>query len=1157
MGFAHLHVHTHYSFLQGALRIKDLCVRAKEAGMSAVAITDRGNLYGAIEFQKVAKEVGIRPIFGAEVFVVGNRADPTEKRPTSLVLLAETEKGYKNLIGLVSQGWLQGYQNDTPRVDRSLIAAHKEGLIALSGGLAGDVGQAVLRRELDAAEKLAQGWLDLFGPEHYYLQVERLGFAENKRVTDATFGLGSELGIGCVATNYVHYPRQDDARAHAALVCVGLGKSFAALGSDIPNELYVQSEAQMRTRFADHPESVDLAGAIAERCQVKIPTGKNYLPRFVTPNDEDLPTYLRLQSQLGLEKRFDEAAAQGRVLDRDAYFARLEVELNVIIPMDFSGYFLIVWDFIRAARDMDCPVGPGRGSGAGSLVAYSLRITDIDPLLYGLLFERFLNPERVSMPDFDIDFCMNKRDRVIRYVTQRYGKNNVGQIITYGQLRARAAIKDIGRVFDMSFAEVDRLAKLIPEELGIKLADAYSKEPRIEELFEEEPRYRELWDVALRVEGLTRQAGLHAAGIVISEEPLWHYVPVCLGANGEYVTQFAKEEVELAGLVKFDFLGLKTLTVIDQAVRLINDGRTARKEPPFDLNAIPLADKPVFDLLAAGNTTGVFQLESSGFKDLMKKLRPTSLEDVIAAVALYRPGPIGTGMVDDFVKRKHGEAEVDYLHPSLEGVLKETYGVIVYQEQVMTIARVIGGYSLGGADILRRAMGKKKAEEMAKQKSIFLDGAANTGVASQEDADRIFELMAYFAGYGFNKSHSAAYALITYQTAYLKAHHPVEFYAALMTCDGDNTEKVVRMIGDARGHGIVVRPPDVNLSEKDFSVDGGGVRFGLGAIKMVGEGAVDAIVEGRAEGHFKSLFDFCERVDLKRVGRRTVEQLIRSGACDGFAQERHVLFHNLERAIERAQSAARDRASGQGNLFALFGGGKSTEVVAASYAMDGEPWVERARLEFEKEAIGFYVSGHPLDRFEHELNSARAISIAALMEGRFEPRDTIGIGCIVVSLRERVTKSGDGRMGFAVLEDQSGQIEAMFFTKSFAVSEEALKSNEPLVVHGAARYEGEGEGKVLKFRAEKATKLVDIRRQKTRRIGFIIDGVKTRPETVAQLVESFRAHPGDVPVTLLVDVAGLGRAVIEPGGGLSVSPTDDLISAAERLLGRNSVRTAF
>ena len=1154
MAFAHLHVHTQYSFLDGALRIKDLVSAAKNSGMTAVAMTDRGNLYGAVEFQKAAQKAGIKPIFGCEVFVVNDRTDPGEKRYTSLILLAENDTGYKNLIAAVSHGWLEGWHHDTPRVDAALLEKYKDGIIAMSGGLGGAISQSLLRQEPQKAVDTAKQWLEIFGQDHFFLQVEELGFKENRQINEALIGLGNELGIRCTATNYCHYLTRDDARAHAALTCIGLGRAYTALEGEPPSELWFKPEEDIRKAFDWAPECVEVASEIAERCTTTIELGKIYLPHYDVPEGEDLASFLRKTSTDGLNARLAELDARQEPYDRKQYEDRLSIELDIIIQMDFPGYFLIVWDFIRAARSMGVPVGPGRGSGAGSLVAYSLRITDINPIPFGLLFERFLNPERVSMPDFDIDFCMNKRDQVIRYVTEKYGQHNVGQIITYGTLKAKAALRDVGRVLSLTFGEVDRIAKLIPDELGITLSKALEKEPRLKELFNEDERYRQLYDMAIRLEGLTRHAGMHAAGLVIGEEVLWHYVPICRGANGEIVTQFAKDEVEEAGLVKFDFLGLKTLTVLDHAVRLINEGRVGTDHPPFDLNSIDIADTDVYELISSGNTTGVFQLESSGFKDLLKKLKPDCFEDIVAAVALYRPGPLGSGMVDDFVKRKHGELEVEFPHPSLESILSETYGVIVYQEQVMSIARIIAGYTLGGADLLRRAMGKKKVEVMAQQRDIFLEGSKNVGICEQKLAGDIFDLMAYFAGYGFNKSHSAAYALISYQTAFLKTHYPVEFMAALLTADGDNTDKVVRYIADARDQGIVVRPPDVNLSQKDFSVDNGGIRFGLGAIKNVGEGAVDTIIAGRTDGEYTSLFDMLERVDTKRVNRRVMEALVKSGAFDEFGQERHVLFHNVPRALERGAARARDRASGQIGMFDLFGGNQGGSSTESEYNTDCEPWLDRQRLALEKEAIGFYVSGHPLDRFENDLKRyATHDTTSAVKAG---PRDEITLGGVVVAMRERPLRSGDGRMAFVTIEDLQGQIEAIFFSKAFAQSEDALKSGQPILLSGQPRLEGEDENKTLRIRALKAVLLSELRRERTSKVAFRLDTTQIATNDVKTLQRLCQKHPGDCGVVVLVDIPGAGRAVIQANNALRVDPGEELVAAVERLLGPDTVLLA-
>ena len=869
--FVHLHVHTQYSLLDGAVRIPDLMKSVSSMGMSAVAMTDHGNMYGAVDFQKAAKKKGLKSIIGCEMYVTKEPYDLEEKEdPKSyhLTLLASNLQGYKNLVYLNSMAWLHGIHPRTgaPRIDFELLQHHHEGIIVLSGDLGSEFNQSILRGDEDEARDLATLYRDLLGPDHYYIEVMRNAFPEQERCTQAAMAIADELGISLVATNDCHYVAQTDARAHAVLMSIQLGKTvdLDRLMEHGVDQLFVRSPAQMYEAFSDRPDACENTVKIAQMCDVEIPLGEIYLPKYDVPQDfrdqrglgadadAAIHAYFAHVAQGGLDERFEEFDSKGISFERQVYQDRLAVEVGIIQQMDFPGYFLIVWDFINWAKEQGVPVGPGRGSGAGSLVAYAMKITNIDPLPYDLLFERFLNPERVSMPDFDIDFCMNRRGEVIQYVTEKYGQDNVGQIVTYGQLKAKAVVRDCGRALGLTYGETDRIAKLVPDILGITLQEALDQEPRLRQLRQDDERVDALFDIALSLENLNRHAGMHAAGVVISEEPLWNYVPICRGANDEIVTQFAKNEVEEAGLVKFDFLGLKTLTVIETALSLINAQRGERGEGPFDIEKIPMDDRGVFKMIGAGDTTGVFQLESSGFQELLKKLKPDCFEDIVAAVALYRPGPLGTGMVDDFIDRKHGRKRVEYPHPWLEEVLKPTYGVMVYQEQVMKTAQVMAGYSLGGADLLRRAMGKKKKSVMDQQKSIFVDGAKGKEVPEQQASD-IFDLMAYFAGYGFNKSHSAAYALITYQTGYLKTHYQVEFMAALMTNDRDNTDKVVRFINEAKEMGIEVLPPDVNVSQLDFSVADAKIRFGLAGIKGVGAGVIEGIIEARADGPFKSL----------------------------------------------------------------------------------------------------------------------------------------------------------------------------------------------------------------------------------------------------------------------------------------------------------------
>ncbi len=824
--------------------------------------------------------------------------------------------------------------------------------------------------------------------------------------------------------------------------------------------------------------------------------------------------------------------------------------------MGFPGYFLIVWDFIDWAKNNGVPVGPGRGSGAGSLVAYSLGITDIDPIRYTLLFERFLNPERVSMPDFDIDFCMNKRDRVINYVTQKYGEDNVGQIITYGTMKAKAVVRDVARALAMSFAEADRAAKLIPEELGMTLSKAFEIEKRLQELSDEDPRYAKLFEYARLLEGMNRQPGMHAAGVVIGDKPLWEYVPLYAVRDDAgrvvRITQFAKNEVEEAGLVKFDFLGLKTLTVVDDAVRLVNTKLARQGLPPVDISEIPLVDAKVYQLISSGQTTGVFQLESSGFKELLRKLKPDCIEDVIAVVALYRPGPLQSGMVDSFIKRKHGQEPVSYPHPKLDVVLKETYGVMVYQEQVMSAASVLAGFSLGQADLLRRAMGKKKPEEMVKQRASFAAGCAERGVDEKQASD-IFDTIEKFAGYGFNKSHSAAYGLITYQTAWLKTHHPVEFMAALLTSDGDSTDKIVRLIAECRSMGLTVLPPSVNQSDLDFTAGDGAIRFGMRAVKGVGEGAVEAILAARADGAFKDLYDFCERVDLKRVNKRVMEALVRSGSFDEFGQTRRGLFEELDRAIERGQTSQRDKQAGQ---FSLFGSLLETPKpkVREVFTIDlKEEWPDKLRLAYEKECLGFYVSGHPLDRYVNDLQRMGLRTIAALDDfGPQEMREEVTISGVIVDVRERISKGGS-RMAFLQFEDLTGRIEVLCFSKAFPSFEPHLKSDEPLIVTGRLVREGDDEESAqLKFRAESCRQMKDVRAERTTRARIRLPAESVTTAHLKHLADLLKGATG-VAVEMIVAVKGKGEATVRLGEGWRLPVDDEVVARVERLVGAGAV----
>ena len=1180
MSFTHLHLHTLYSLLDGAIRMKDLIKTVQTKGMSAVAVTDHGNMFGAVDFYKKAKDAGVKPILGMEAYVAGEkgRGDRSEKVAHHLILLAQNDEGYANLRVLASRAYLDGFYYH-PRIDKELLREHSTGLFGLTACLGGEITSACFRGDMDHARRAAREYKQIFAPDHFFLEIQSNGLPEQELANTNLKQLSRDVDVPLVATADAHYITREDARAHELLMAIASGKTLAdnKRMKHTTDRLYVTSPEEMLAHFSDVPEAVHNTMRIAEACTLELKLGKPMLPTFRVPESHTPDSYMAELATRGMEERFCELSYP---IDREHYLHRLGTELAMISSMGFSSYFLIVQDFINWAKRNGIPVGPGRGSGAGSLVAYALRITDIDPLPYNLLFERFLNPERVSMPDFDVDFCQERRDEVIEYVAGKYGQNNVGQIITFGSLKAKSVLRDVARVFGLPFSEGDRIAKLVPEILNITLKDAIEKEPRLREMIDaptvlgtledgKQVTSKELLEIALALEGLHRQAGMHAAGVVIADQPLWNYVPI-YQPPGEKVliTQFAKDEVEAAGLVKFDFLGLTTLTVIQHALNLINRNRPPEQQ--LQAHQIPIADAATYQLISRGDTAGVFQMESSGFTEMVMKLKPTCFEDVIAAGALYRPGPLDSGMVDVFIARKHGREKVVYPHPALEAVLKDTYGVIVYQEQVMQISQVLGGYSLGRADLLRRAMGKKKAEVMQAERAGFLEGAQAKGV-DPKVAGEIFDLMEKFADYGFNKSHSAAYGLITLQTAWLKAHYPTEFMAALLTSEKDNTDKVVAHIAEARAAGQEVLPPDVNQSDLAFGAVEGKIRFGLGAIKGVGESAIEAILEARGRGPFRDLFDFCERVDARRVNRKGLEALVKAGSFDFEQRPRRQLFLSIERATERGASAQRDRAVGQSSLFGLFGApdAAAPAPVATGEYVPSEEWPEKERLAAEKEAIGFYVSGHPLHQYERELR--RWARPAALVQ-RARRDETVTVAGIVAQLRERPTKTGK-RMGWVTLEDLSGSVELVCFpgreagrsvmgkdgkwTKGAArpgyeAWEQLLKSDDPILVTGTVQVNiRDEENPVAELIVEQVQSLKEVRDKRLKRFELRLRADLVTDERLEELSRLARSHAGATPVALSIVFPGEAEAVI--GAPLKVDVTDELISQVDRLFGEKVV----
>lgn len=1158
MGFVHLHLHSQYSLLDGAITVDGLVSEVKKLGMSSVALTDHGNMFGALDFYRKAKAEGIKPILGCEIYITtGSRTSRSFNKGESthhLVLLAKNNKGLKNLYKLITIAYFEGFYYK-PRIDYEVLRRYSEGLIGMSACLKGEVASAILKGEIERAKEKVALYRSFFEEGDYYLELMNHNIAEQRTVNDQVIEIAKEMSLPLVGTNDSHYLNADQAKAHEVLLCIQTGKTL-----NDPNhmrykteEFYLKSPKQMAEIFVDTPEACSNTLEIAAKCNVEIELDKPKFPTYKTPDGKDLHEYLEYLTRKGLEERLPfilkRSPEDEREKIRKRYKLRLESELSIIRSMGFSGYFLIVCDFVNYAKKKKIPVGPGRGSAAGSLVAYALRITDIDPIPYGLLFERFLNPERVSLPDIDVDFCIEGRDEVIKYVSKKYGKGGsleikegegtesifdtrVAQIITFGKMQAKAAIRDVGRSMDMAYGEVDKIAKLVPNILNITLANAFKEEPRFEALRRKDSKVDELLKVAQALEGLNRHASIHAAGVVISDDkPLVEHLPMFKGQKDEIVTQFDMKAVEKIGLIKFDFLGLKTLTVIKNALKLIKEdtGKT------IDMVNLPLDDKAVYRLLSDGDTRGIFQLESSGMRDLIVRLKPETFEDIIALVALYRPGPLGSGMVDDFIARKHGRTQIEYELPELKEILEPTYGVIVYQEQVMQIASLLANFSLGDADILRRAMGKKIPAVMEKQKEKFMRGAKEKNVNTKK-AEKIFDLMAKFAGYGFNKSHSAAYANIAYQTAYLKAHHPVEFMAAMLTSEVSNQDKIIALIYDLKKLGIELLPPDVNSSFVQFTVEDNKVRFGLAAVKNVGENAIKAIIEARQEESFSDIYDFCSRVDLKRVNRRVVESLVKSGAFDSTGEERSVSLAAIEKAIEIGQSRQRDRESGQFNMFDAI---PETKSIKPKYP-EVDPWEDSQRLTNEKESLGFYLSGHPLQKIEVDLMELTKWDTESVKEAHDGAQ--AAMAGVVATKKEITTKRGD-RMAFVTLEDLRGSIEMIVFSDVYKKSVELLNGEDPIFVEGKV---DAGEDQVKLIVSDIKT-MEQAKQSKQKAVHITLRSEIVSDKKLSSLKRAIKRHSGPLRSFLhIVDEKKKSTTIMLPDD-LFLNPTDSFIKEVEKL----------
>jgi len=1132
--FVHLHLHSQYSLLDGACQLSSLIKKSIELKFPAIAITDHGNMFGAIEFYQEAMKQGIKPIIGYEAYLAPqsrfSRDAKEEKQGRKhLTLLVKNTKGYKNLIKLATIAYLEGFYYK-PRIDKEILRQYSDGLIALSGCLKGEIPRYILNNQIDKAKKAIADFQDIFGKDNFYLELQDHFIPEQKKINKELVQIGKEMGVELVATNDVHYLNKSDSYSHEILLCIQTQTTL-----DDPkrmkfstDEFCLKSEEEMKKLFSEIPSALSNTIKIAEKCNLELDFSKRHMPVFPLPEEKTEKSYLNELCEQRFEEKFSRSNKEA--------VERLKKELEVIKECNYASYFLIVQDFVNFAKKNNIVVGPGRGSVAGSLVAYVLGITDIDPLKYNLLFERFLNSERITMPDIDIDFCYQRRDEIINYVTQKYGKDNVSQIITFGTMAAHGVIRDVGRVMGMSYSEVDKIAKLVPQNFNITIEEALYQEPRLHELYEQDSQIKELLDISKRLEGLTRHASTHAAGIVISKEPLKEIVPLFKSSDGKIATQYSMSSLEKNGLLKMDFLGLKTLTVISKTTE------TVQKFLGVEVNIdnIPLDDKKTYDLLCKGKTIGIFQLESGGMRDLLKKTEPRNFEDIIALLALHRPGPLGSGMIDDFVKRKHNSKLIKYDHPKLEPILKETYGIILYQEQIMRIVNSLAGFSLTQADLLRRAISKKIPEVIEQQKESFMEGCLKNGI-KKKTAEKIFNLIEYFSGYGFNKSHSTAYAFISYETAYLKANFPVQFMAALLTSEKGNTDKIADYVKESRKMGIKILPPDIQKSFAEFTPSAGNIRFGLSAVKNVGKGAIDSILMAREKSEFSCLEDFCERTDLRLVNKKVIESLIKCGAFDGFNVTRAQLMIELEGSLQRANKMQKDKATGQLSFFANFSSSQSDKKEKKGKEQQIKEWPHNQLLAFEKELLGFYFSGHPLTKYEGVLKKY-SITIAQL--NKYSEGEGVLIGGIITKIKQVVTKQGE-KMAFLNLETSDGIVEIILFPKVFNKVQSYAKIDTPIFVAGKVNLKN-SEHKII---AEDINSIHQVYQKYTSSISLRLEA-DSKKDLLEQIKRLLSLHQGNTPVYLIF-LSPQRKWKIS--SSLSVQPKQELFLELEQLLGEKKV----